>query len=109
MTSNASLRAIPNPWIADNESSLLRAVLKAIGNYPPRVLQRSIGEAWWTRIAELHEFDPDPGLHSTCEWLLRRSDRQAVLEEIRSQLLAAKVQRGNWQFVTNGNAMSTLA
>jgi hypothetical protein len=74
--STSSLRTVPNPWIADDESSLLRAVLKALGNYPPRVLQRTVGESWWTRIAELYEFDPDPGIHSTCEWLLRRSDRR---------------------------------
>jgi serine/threonine protein kinase/formylglycine-generating enzyme required for sulfatase activity len=106
--STSSLRTVPNPWIADDESSLLRAVLKALGNYPPRVLQRTVGESWWTRIAELYEFDPDPGIHSTCEWLLRRSDRKSVLEEIRSRLLAEKVQRGNWQFVINGHAMTLL-
>ncbi len=104
----ASSQRVPNPWLFDDDSSLLRAVLKTIGNYPPRIVQRSVDESFWIRITERYEFDPDPGVHSTCEWLLRRLDRITIVDEISSRLLATQAQRGDWSCVSNGHSMAIL-
>lgn len=97
--------SIPNPWIDDVDSSLLRSLLQAIGNYSIRDVQRYVNESWWNRIAERMEFDPDPGLRSTCEWLLRRSEQGAAIEAIHSRLLAVRTDREDWNTISNGHLM----
>ncbi|MBU6172239.1 MAG: protein kinase [Planctomycetes bacterium] len=98
----------PNLWLFDDKSSLLRAVLTTLGNYPSRVVQRSVDESFWKKLAEQYEFDPDPGLHSVCEWLFRVLDRKASLEPIDARLQELKADRLGWRVIANGHTLATL-
>jgi tRNA A-37 threonylcarbamoyl transferase component Bud32 len=99
--------SVPNPWLNDDNTSLLRAVLKALGNYPPRVVQRSVDESFWNLLAERFELDPDPGVHSSCEWLLRVFNRKSILE-LHSRLSQSRADRTHWLMIGNDHLMIRL-
>ncbi len=97
----------PNPWLFDEETSQLRSLLKTIGNYPLASVQRVVDEAFWTSVEERFEVDPDPGVHASCEWLLRRFGRSS-LRQINDRLKEQQARRASWFVNSNGHAMAVV-
>ncbi len=53
------------------DASLKRAILLALGGYPPGLIPPEELRSLTTRLLEDYQSDPDPGLHAAIEWLLR--------------------------------------
>jgi serine/threonine protein kinase/formylglycine-generating enzyme required for sulfatase activity len=98
----------PNPWLTHPESSLLRVTLNILGNYPPRELSRRLNDTFWASISERLEFDPDPGVHASCEWLLRRANRTEALDALNERLSNQRAKRLGWHFSSNGHLMAVI-
>jgi formylglycine-generating enzyme required for sulfatase activity len=76
--------------LADDDVSVRRAVLLALGEFgegEPALLER---EGLVARLVELYRNASDPGIHSTTGWLLRRWGYQARVEEIDRALPVGK-------------------
>lgn len=58
----------------EKAASIRRALLWSLGQYQASVLTRRRCEELAPTLAEMYRADPDPGVHSAAEWLLRRWD-----------------------------------
>ena len=97
----------PNAWLRDNSSSELRSLILTLGNYPAGVLQRKASNSLWTRLENRFQQDPDAGVHSACEWILRRFRKEqfAKLVEARNTDLAND---GAWFVTYNEHVMVSI-
>jgi len=78
-----------------------------LGNYPAGVLQRKASNSLWTRLENRFQQDPDAGVHSACEWILRRFRKEqfAKLVEARNTDLAND---GAWFVTYNEHVMVSI-
>lgn len=81
-----SRTTIPNPWLRNPESARLRALIQSMGNYPKEKLNRTIEVRLWQQLRELFLTDPDPGIRSSCEWLLLRHQGAWLAEAVKQPL-----------------------
>jgi formylglycine-generating enzyme required for sulfatase activity len=76
-------------------------------DWPQRDRELAVGA-----VAELFKTDPDPGLHSAAEWLLRRWGRADVVAQAEAQLTtsaaAAWRPEGGWYVNSRGQTMVVL-
>jgi serine/threonine protein kinase/formylglycine-generating enzyme required for sulfatase activity len=72
---------------AEQEVSVRRALLLALGEYGQDGRPLPEQEVWAPRLAELYQTDPDPGIHGAVDWLLRRWRQAERLAEIDRGLL----------------------
>jgi len=107
MSDNKSQVTTPNLWLFDEETSQLRALLQILGNYPIASVQRMVDEPFWTSIESRFEIDPDPGIHASCEWLLRRHGRPSI-DETNDRLQNQRSPRTDWFVNSNGHVMAII-
>jgi formylglycine-generating enzyme required for sulfatase activity/tRNA A-37 threonylcarbamoyl transferase component Bud32 len=75
---------------AEDDVSARRAVLVALGDFPPEVVPAAEREALAGRLLGLYRDHPNPGLHSAIDWLLRRKwDKVAEVAAIDAELAGA--------------------
>jgi formylglycine-generating enzyme required for sulfatase activity len=89
---------------AARQASVRQALLLALGGYPE---DRLTGPDRTTILAEcrrLFETDPDAGVHSGAEWLLRKWGQAADLDRLQKDLAGAPP-RGNWYVHPQGVTM----
>jgi len=87
-----------------------RALLLSLGQYDgqrwPRRLLRAALQAGF----DLYAGDPDPGIHSAAEWLLRRLEAEEELAKVASQLSGQKLGAlRHWHLTSEGQAMVLVA
>lgn len=87
--------------------SVRQAVLLALGQYPPPRLTAAERESIIGDCLRLLEQDPDPGVHSAAEWLLRKWGRNEDLRE-RTARLIGRTDLGNWYVNSQGQTMVVL-
>lgn len=100
---------VPAPAIAAGLDSPLepmvrQALLLALGEYPAERLAPADLDRFVERCQTLLETDPDAGVHSAAEWLLRHWGRDELIEQAVSRLQGKSV--GNW-FV-NGQGLTMV-
>jgi formylglycine-generating enzyme required for sulfatase activity/tRNA A-37 threonylcarbamoyl transferase component Bud32 len=75
---------------AEEDVSARRAVVVALGDFPPGVVPPAEREGFAGRLMGLYREHPDPGLHSAIDWLLRQRWGQAKeVAAIDAELAAA--------------------
>jgi formylglycine-generating enzyme required for sulfatase activity len=57
---------------AEDDVSARRALILSLGDYPADALPADVRGPLTARLAAWYRDDPDPGIHSAVEWLLRR-------------------------------------
>jgi formylglycine-generating enzyme required for sulfatase activity len=65
-------RAVAERLTGGAPDSARRALLLALGEYREDQFPKSWKDGQARRLLELYRSDPDPGIHSACEWVLRR-------------------------------------
>ncbi|HEY3789849.1 MAG TPA: formylglycine-generating enzyme family protein, partial [Urbifossiella sp.] len=104
-------------FVSESEISAKRALLIALGDYPPESLPEAEREALAAQLLSLYREHADSGLHAAIDWLLRQKWRKnRELEAIDADLLRlAKAQgiaaqgRGKDWFVNGeGQAYATI-
>jgi formylglycine-generating enzyme required for sulfatase activity len=89
----------------DLETSQRRALILALGTYRPDGLSPARPEPLIARLLDLHEHDPDAGLHSASAWTLRRWQRHERLERIDAGLRARDPGDRRWSVNTQGQTL----
>jgi formylglycine-generating enzyme required for sulfatase activity len=71
----------------EQDPAARRALLLALGDYPPESVPPGEREALVARLLVSYREDPDPGVHSAIDWLLRRRwGRAAAVDRIDREL-----------------------
>ena len=67
--------------LVETDLTVRRALVQTLGMFPETVLTKAHREKWLPRIQELYRESPDPGLHSSAEWLLRQWNQEEWLRQ----------------------------
>jgi serine/threonine protein kinase/formylglycine-generating enzyme required for sulfatase activity len=90
--------------------TIRRALLLALGEYTDEQLPRADQLRLIPRLLALYESDPDPGLHSAVEWLLRRwgaaEEVQTIVDRLRGRWPG---DRRQWYVNSRGQTFVILA
>jgi eukaryotic-like serine/threonine-protein kinase len=70
--------------------STRRALLLALGEFPDDSLADSARQTFVARLQQMYREDPDPGIHSSVEWLLRRWGQDSALGAIDKELVSGQ-------------------
>jgi formylglycine-generating enzyme required for sulfatase activity len=102
--------SVPNAWLWDPECSLLRAWIQVVGSLHSTTELKSIPESLSQKLHRAFEFDPDPGIHASIEWTLRRLGKQGsgMVDSIRDHLAQERVSRTGWFVTGNGHTLTVL-
>jgi formylglycine-generating enzyme required for sulfatase activity len=85
--------ALVRRFAAETDVASRRTLVLALGDYPAELVPAWEREPFVTRLLVLYRDDPDAGLHSTIDWLLRkRWGRSKEIETVDAEL-TAEVQR----------------
>jgi serine/threonine protein kinase/formylglycine-generating enzyme required for sulfatase activity len=100
-----------DPWLLANkldqetDVSIRRALILSMCGYPEVRLSTPERKNWRDRLFRLYRNDPDPGIHSAVDWLLRRWNCDGQLRAIDKELATIRPPI----FGTNGTvAVSTV-
>jgi formylglycine-generating enzyme required for sulfatase activity len=67
-----SADVLANRLSTESEVTSRRALILALGEYPPDRLSSAVRDNLTTQLAQWHREDPDPGIHSAVEWLFHQ-------------------------------------
>jgi formylglycine-generating enzyme required for sulfatase activity len=82
--------ALVHRFGAEPDTSARRALLLALGDFPPELVPADTREPFVAQLLRLYRDDPDPGLHSAIDWVLRqRWGKSGVVEAIDRELASA--------------------
>ncbi|HEV3262230.1 MAG TPA: SUMF1/EgtB/PvdO family nonheme iron enzyme [Gemmataceae bacterium] len=93
----------------EQEVSIRRAIILSLGHFGLDRLLLAERQNLLPELAQLYHTDPDPGIHSAAEWLLRQWQHEQKLKEI-DRLLATGKAEGNrhWYVSRQGHTMMML-
>jgi formylglycine-generating enzyme required for sulfatase activity/serine/threonine protein kinase len=94
----------------EKDVSSRRALLLSLGEHDERQLAAVNQSAVVEKLLRLYRDDPDPGIHSAAEWLVRKWDEEGSGQEIKriDEELASARDRGERRWYVNGQGQ-TLA
>ena len=84
-------RSFQEAVLFDPATSIRRALIQALGEYDERALTPDDRNRLVPGLLDLLRHDPDAGVHSAAEWLLRRWGRQDLVEGVTSVLACRAV------------------
>jgi formylglycine-generating enzyme required for sulfatase activity len=87
----------------DNDTSIRRGLILALGTYGINGLSPSEREPLVSRLLDLYRNDPDAGIHGAAGWTLRQWDQQEQIKTAEAELAQLKDKdRGNRRWYVNG-------
>ncbi len=93
----------------ENDDSVRRALLMSLGEYGRYQLTPSVQEQLEPLLLELYSNDPDAGIHSAVEWLLRKWNRSGKLAAIDAALVSQEPRDGRrWYINSQGFTMAVV-
>ncbi|MCE9565941.1 MAG: protein kinase [Planctomycetes bacterium] len=76
-------------FYVETDLTVRRALVVALGDYSPSVLPMAVREPFIAQLLYLYQTDPDAGLHSAIDWLLRQQwGRAKQIASIDTELTA---------------------
>jgi serine/threonine protein kinase/formylglycine-generating enzyme required for sulfatase activity len=96
----ADPRAILQRLNEEKEISSRRALLLGLGEFDEKDLPPAQRTALIPKLLDLYRRDPDPGLHGSLAWLLRKWGREQALRDIDQVLATGKVEGERRWYVT---------
>jgi formylglycine-generating enzyme required for sulfatase activity len=88
----------------ERDPSARQAILLALGGYQEERLPEKERAALRQECHRLYVVDPDAGVHSAAEWILRKSGQNSELAELQEKL-RGKPATGNWLIQKDGITM----
>jgi len=85
--------------------SARRALILSLGGYKPEQLPLVERGRFIERLLRWYRNDPDMGMHSAAEWLLRRWNQTPTLESIDRSLAGKNPGRRNWYITREGQTV----
>ena len=77
----------------ESDITIRRALILSLGEYGERELSPENRKAALPKIQAMYRSATDPGLHSACEWLLRRWQQEAWLRQVNEEWAKDQSQR----------------
>jgi formylglycine-generating enzyme required for sulfatase activity/predicted Ser/Thr protein kinase len=91
------------------DKGVRRALLLSLGEYGRGQLNQRQREALAGKLLRLYRTDPDPGVHSATDWLLRRWDYAGEVQRIDATLAAKESPVGfRWYVNSQGHTMAVV-
>ena len=87
----------------ETDTSARRALILTLGGYRER--DSSEWRALIDMLRSWYKTDPDAGIHSAIDWLLRRWNRQAIVQGVNESLRGRRPGRGDWYVTNEGQTM----
>ena len=90
----------------ESDTSARRALILTLGGY-----REQPSPKWKALIEMLRSWymrDPDAGVHSAVDWLLRRWNRQAIVESVNQSMSGRKLGRADWYVTSEGQTMALI-
>jgi formylglycine-generating enzyme required for sulfatase activity len=91
----------------EQDVSIKRAILLSLGEFGLDRLPLVERQHLLPRLEQVYRNDPDPGLHSAAEWLLRHWQADGKLKEIDKELTTGKVE-GKRRWYINGQGQTMV-
>jgi formylglycine-generating enzyme required for sulfatase activity len=105
----ADPRALSRRLEEETEVSARRALILSLGEFDEKALPQPERDSLPARLLRLYRDDPDPGVHSAAEWVLRRWGHSSQLEPIDRELAAEKPDgRRSWYVNSQGQTLAVL-
>jgi formylglycine-generating enzyme required for sulfatase activity len=83
--------------------------LLALGEYPSEGIGLDAKERFAERLLEAYRDDPDPGIHSAADWLLRKWGQQESLKKLDEQLTSPAVTKDRgWYLNRQGHTLAVI-
>jgi formylglycine-generating enzyme required for sulfatase activity len=95
-------------YAAERNASARRALLLSLGEFNDDRLPADVRKPLAERLWETYWEDPDPGIHSAADWLLRRWKYQGRVKQIDQELATGEV-KGDRQWYVTARQGHTLA
>jgi serine/threonine protein kinase/formylglycine-generating enzyme required for sulfatase activity len=93
----------------ERDVSAKRAIVLALGEYLPDSLADSTRNQFIEEMRQAHQDDPDPGMHSSIEWLLRSWGEEDLLKQAEKKLVSRRrVSDRRWYVNGEGQTMVTI-
>jgi formylglycine-generating enzyme required for sulfatase activity len=87
-------------YAAEVDVSARRALLLSLGDFEDYQFSEESQKPLVKRLEQTYRDDPDPGIHSAVEWLLRQWKQTDIVEKIDRELATGKVNGKRRWFVT---------
>jgi formylglycine-generating enzyme required for sulfatase activity len=93
----------------ESDVSARRALLLSLGEFPADRFPGAGGTDLVARLLQMYESDPDGGIHSAAEWLLRRWGREAELQAAQERLVSREpVGKRAWYVNSQGHTLVSI-
>ncbi len=93
----------------ERDVSARRALLLALGEFPADLLPESARQTLIAELRQLFQQDPDPGIHSSVAWLLRRWGEENWLAQSETKLISSDPGAGRrWYVNGQGQTMAVI-
>jgi eukaryotic-like serine/threonine-protein kinase len=89
-------------------TSARRAIMLALGSYEPEQLVEQDRRSLIDRCADLYRSDPDAGVHSAAEWVLRHWGQSAALSDSEVPAAGAPSPDAKWFVAPQGHTFSVI-
>jgi serine/threonine protein kinase/formylglycine-generating enzyme required for sulfatase activity len=66
----------------ESDVEIRRVLLLSVGEYGSNALPLAEGTSWLALVTKLYKEDPDPGMHSSAEWVLRQWGQEATVHQL---------------------------
>ncbi len=91
-------QALVEQLVHESDPTLRQGLILALGEFTDAQLSAAERQQLNVTLAEIYENDPNAGLHSAAEWLLRKTDQAdaitSIVEKIRSRYPAGRIGDG---------------
>lgn len=95
--------------LKDDDPSIRRAVMMSLGQYDPHRFTEQQRASLLETLRVTFRSDADGGVHAAAEWLLRRWDQEALLQEMERELATDRAEGSRQWYVTRqGHTMVIL-
>jgi formylglycine-generating enzyme required for sulfatase activity len=89
----------------EKNTSARRALILSLGGYKLEQLSVAERSRFIERLLQWYRSDPDPGMHSAVEWLLRRWEQAPNVERIDHALVGKNPEGRNWYITREGQTI----
>jgi serine/threonine protein kinase/formylglycine-generating enzyme required for sulfatase activity/tetratricopeptide (TPR) repeat protein len=89
----------------ETEVSIRRALLLCLGEFGADQRSVQARQLFMPKLLRLYRNDPDPGIHSAAEWLLRRWHQEAEIQRIDQELAGQPAGERRWSVNRHGHTL----
>ena len=94
---------------SEPDASIRRALILALGEYPTSQLSVPERDPLTQKLLEFYVADPDPGVHSAVDWLLRRwGQTEALKAQDRSLSSTGPIGERGWYVDKHGHTLAVV-